>query len=106
MARGKFAHAYYPASYKKWKEQFAEKLDGLDEPLEGPLSLTIRNFIKKPRTSKLTHPIGDVDNYAKSVMDALTQLGFWHDDKQVVSLIVTKEFTPDVALVCIEITNA
>ena len=99
------ASAYYPAAYAQWKAKFAELVDGPDEPLDGPLSLTIRNFVKKPRTSKLDHPVGDVDNYAKSVMDALTQLGFWHDDKQVISLLVTKEFTSDEALVCIEINQ-
>jgi len=33
---------------------------------------------------------GDVDNLAKSVLDALTDCGCWDDDAQVVGLIVTK----------------
>ena len=34
----------------------------------------------------------DVDNLAKAVLDALTVLGFWHDDAQVESLYVVKNY--------------
>jgi Holliday junction resolvase RusA-like endonuclease len=108
MSRGKFAHAYYPKSYKDWKLSFAAKVIGPPSPMDGPLVMSIENVISKPRTSKLTHPVGDVDNYAKSVMDALTELAFWNDDKQVISLHVTKRFavSSETPHVLIEITHA
>lgn len=91
--RGRFPVAYYPESYKKWKEQ----AKGLIEKQQvqkrlGTLEVHITCNIKKPRTSKRYSPKGDVDNYAKSVLDALTAAGVWDDDDQVVSLTVIKRF--------------
>ncbi len=34
----------------------------------------------------------DIDNLLKAVMDALTQIGAWHDDAQVCQIIVRKRF--------------
>jgi Holliday junction resolvase RusA-like endonuclease len=103
MVRGKFAHAYYPAAYKKWKELFAEIVKGPSDPLEGPLVVTINCLVPKPRTSKLQFPKPDVDNYAKSVMDALTQIELWLDDCQVVDLHVTKRFTTGEPLILVSV---
>lgn len=36
---------------------------------------------------------GDCDNRAKSVLDALTQAGFWEDDQYVTTLLVRKRYT-------------
>jgi Holliday junction resolvase RusA-like endonuclease len=96
MTRGKFAHAYYPKSYKDWKEAAATKIGKLQgdlhTPIAGPLRVSIHCYVTRPKTSKLTHPKPDVDNYAKAVMDALTSAEVWGDDCQVVSLIVTKKW--------------
>lgn len=35
---------------------------------------------------------GDVDNFAKLSMDVLTELGWWKDDAQVVSLVTEKVY--------------
>jgi Holliday junction resolvase RusA-like endonuclease len=35
----------------------------------------------------------DADNLAKAVLDALTAVGFWHDDNQVAKLSVRKLYT-------------
>jgi len=93
MTRGKFAHAYYPASYKKWKEAAAEAIGAQiqdAQPVAGPVNVTIECAVKRPKTTKLSHPKPDVDNYAKAVMDALTASSVWSDDSQVIRLVVTK----------------
>jgi Holliday junction resolvase RusA-like endonuclease len=105
---GKFAHAYYPASYKTWKEDAARHLEnaaryaGAPVPFEGPLVVAIVCHVARPKTTKLADPKPDVDNYAKSVLDAATQAGLWDDDSQVVSLSVTKRWAEGEPL--IEIT--
>jgi Holliday junction resolvase RusA-like endonuclease len=61
----------------------------------GPLRVTTSFVTRKPRTSKLTHPIGDVDNYAKAVLDILNKRA-WNDDVQIIDLKATKRFArPD-----------
>lgn len=46
------------------------------------------------RANAPCHPMGkgDVDNLAKAVLDALTQIGLWRDDGQVVKLEVVKRY--------------
>lgn len=96
--RGRFAHAYYPATYKDWKAE-AERLieQAMDKEItatfyDAPLQVLLVCVIVKPKTSKLSKPRGDVDNYAKSIMDALTAAGAWGDDEQVIDLRVVKRW--------------
>lgn len=96
-AIGKFAHAYYPAAYKNWKEEAAKQIRAAVEKLSltqftGPLAVNIHVRATKPRTSKLQFPKPDADNYAKSVLDAATSAELWADDSQVVNLEVFKRW--------------
>lgn len=94
MARGKFAHAYYPASYKKWRAEFLEKLpeEGGTTGFTVPVHVFVTFVCTKPRTTKLLTPKGDIDNYIKSVLDALTDAAVWDDDKLVETIHATKRF--------------
>jgi Holliday junction resolvase RusA-like endonuclease len=46
---------------------------------------------RKPGARSGPHPVGDVDNYAKTVLDACSGIIF-HDDKQVISMHVQKMY--------------
>lgn len=70
-----------------------------DKPFDGPIELTLYFAFPNIKADKgkvkpmTTKP--DFDNLAKSVCDALTDLGFWNDDSQVVFGKVLKFRTPD-----------
>jgi Holliday junction resolvase RusA-like endonuclease len=81
-----------PASYKAYQKEIAAALPACAEPYQGELEIKL-DFVCKPiAKSKFTTPMGDVDNFAKGVMDTLTDEGWWGDDRQIVSLLVTKRF--------------
>lgn len=101
MVRGKFPHVYMPAEYTSWKKDVAafikaevlELFTGTGPALEGPVRVHIEVYIQKPKTSKLQYPKPDVDNYAKSIMDAVTDSeAVWEDDCQVKELIIKKDW--------------
>ncbi len=107
---GKFANVYMPSDYMKWKERAAEVAKGQErlppaELLTRPVTVEIVTNSTKPKTSKLTMPGPDVDNYAKSVLDALTESKcWWADDKQVRSLTITKAWAEGEPGITVKVT--
>lgn len=96
---------YMPSEYTKWKDALADKLRELGWPLlEGAVSVYVcatysmpASWSKKKREAVLLGgeyalPAGDVDNTFKSLGDAMTKAGVWHDDKQVAHLSITKQY--------------
>jgi Holliday junction resolvase RusA-like endonuclease len=67
-------------------------------PLEGSLAVSAVFHVVKPRTSKRQTPIGDVDNYFKT-LDVLNGV-VWDDDDQLVWASMCKRFsdTPGISL--------
>lgn len=67
-------------------------------PWEGPLNLSLVFQIPKPPSVKrdLPHVKPDIDNFIKSVLDAMNPelgwTGFWIDDAQVVKLEARKRY--------------
>lgn len=110
FARGGHVRMYDPGTAEGWKGLIAAaaKPHRPPAPLTGPVDLTIRYFLRRPknhyRTGRYADELKpgapsfhyshrfDVDNLAKAVMDCLTQLGFWEDDGQVALLSVGKRF--------------
>jgi Holliday junction resolvase RusA-like endonuclease len=73
-------------------------------PLRGPVSVFLECVVTTPRSYTQTQRpaaalgvvpvigVEDADNLAKSVLDALTTIGIWEDDKQVDELHVRKRY--------------
>jgi len=88
--------AYTPKETKEYESNIANAYSGVLFA-EGPLhvtlifdndktEITIRSMQNKNNPSKLR---GDIDNYAKSVLDGLNGVAYT-DDKQIVSLELRK----------------
>lgn len=89
------ARVYNPGTAEAWKNDIAiaarEHIPA--QPLTGPILCAIDFFLPRPnRLMRKKDPDGairhygktmDRDNLDKAVLDALTHLGFWHDDGQV-----------------------
>lgn len=85
--------AYMPASYTAFCKEIASALPKTDEPpLDGELAMAIEFVCKPIAKSKFTTPAGDLDNLAKGVMDVLTKEGWYGDDRQITTLLLTKRF--------------
>ena len=93
--RGGRPHAYYAGPYKRFIQEASQAVDfvlGNDLPLiEGMLEVSLRMVVKKPKTTKFSHPKWDIDNGAKACLDCLNKK-LWVDDSQIVALNVTKEW--------------
>lgn len=91
--RGRYPTVYNPAEYTRWKQQTAERLGSLIPPEqlqdwdpERDVRLSAEFVATPPKTTKLTRPKPDLDNYLKAVQDAITQSGLvWRDDTLVAS---------------------
>ncbi len=83
--------AYYGKKYKHFKSKVDQMLPDLyaGEPLSGPLVAIVIFYCKRAKTTKRTWPRGDVDNYAKALLDAGNGR-LYVDDDQIVHLTVTK----------------
>jgi len=88
---------FYAKTYLKWRREADEALKKLRLPLTSkPLSVSVTQVCYKPATTKRPWPRGDVDNHAKSVLDAITRAPFgWRDDDQILELTITKRYAED-----------
>lgn len=100
--RGGRAHAYTPRKTEnaEWRIRmaFLERFPA-HHPLEGPLELYVVAWLALPASTPKKHRLiaqpvtrPDVDNYLKTVLDALNGVA-WHDDSQVTTAICTKRYT-------------
>jgi len=89
--------AYTPAKSRVYMESSVESLKNqwTGEPLMGPIKLVATFVSSRPqvkmtkhfsngRIPKTTKP--DIDNHVKMLLDIITRVGIWDDDKLVVSL--------------------
>lgn len=85
---------YYGKTYKQFRNDIELVLAkrGRAPGWTGPLFILVEHVCQRARTSKRSYPRGDIDNYAKATLDALTTWGAWEDDDQIVGLISTKRY--------------
>lgn len=83
---------YYPPTYKAWKKDARWFMPKVSDPLQGPLAVDMEIICKRPQKPTSSIPVGDVDNYAKAALDAVNDATIWGDDKQVVSMHVSKRY--------------
>jgi len=89
---------YYGKRYTEFRRRGEEILAALDWspalldllPLRGRLALHVVFNVVKPKTSKLQSPIGDLDNYLKT-LDLLNGV-LWKDDRQIEIIHTCKRF--------------
>ena len=83
---------YYAKTYKNWMKEAHDLIPQAGAPWDGHLSVMILFVVKKPKTTKRTNPRGDIDNYLKGILDAMTKRGYWHDDDQITTINANKRF--------------
>jgi Holliday junction resolvase RusA-like endonuclease len=89
---------YYGKNYEKFRTLAKDFLRSFKQtPRSGALNVVLEFLISPPKTTKRDYPRGDVDNFAKGVLDSLTTNGgFWEDDDQITTMTVIKRFArPD-----------
>ena len=112
-AFGKFAQVYNPKTADDWKmivrheAKRAWMQSGNQNPWEGALRVDLAFYFPRPKNHfrsngelKPTAPRWhtskpDRDNSDKSVLDALTNLGIWRDDKQVSDGRIQKKYATE-----------
>lgn len=109
--RGKHASVYHPTDGPDagWRADVtaAALPHRPDQPMSGAVAVSLLLTFPRPKshygtgrnTTKLRPraPVDhtskpDADNAAKLILDQLTELGYWHDDAQVVLLTVEKRW--------------
>ncbi len=89
---------YYPKTYRNWMLDAAKQLSDLPDPTffwskSQPLYVEVEAVCKRPAKPTNRYPMGDVDNYAKAIIDAIQKDGrVFADDKQVVWCVATKRY--------------
>jgi Holliday junction resolvase RusA-like endonuclease len=85
--------AYYEKSYKDWMKAATAHLEAARLPyFSGPVSVYMTVSVARPKKPVNPYPRGDLDNYAKGPLDALTKAGVWSDDNQVVGMYIEKHY--------------
>lgn len=101
FSRGGHARVYNPDTADGWKAAVtsAGASKQPKHPYEGAMSVRLIFYMPRPqRLSRKCDPNGalpctakpDVDNLAKSTIDAMTDAGWWNDDAQLAELHVLK----------------
>jgi len=94
-ARTKGNYVYLPSDYREWRQQASAQLREQGTPL-GAVPVAVGTIVYADRIIVTVEPVapnrpkgvrGDLDNYVKAVLDALTDANTIDNDRQVVTLI-------------------
>ena len=98
--RGRHASVYNPDSADEWKAAVREMAIKFapPRPWKGPVAMDLALWLPRPKRLKVAGASDydahdgtpDVDNLAKAVLDAMSDCGWWLDDRQVSSLTAKK----------------
>lgn len=90
---------YFSKNYEDFRNEcykFLVKIKNQYKQKDCEYRVDITFVCKRPSKPANSYPIGDVDNYLKGPLDALTKVGmFWHDDTQIVHLVGFKRYQKD-----------
>lgn len=83
--------------YKKFRKEVHDYLTEVTASMDmdilyEPLDVAITVSCKPPASSKLPFPLGDVDNFSKSILDVCTGV-VWVDDWQIRKETISKEWS-------------
>ena len=83
---------YYGKKYTQWRKDAEETIETSMSTITDPCVVVVEQVVEKPKTSKLSFPRGDVDNYAKAPLDAMTKKDYWTDDNLILGMFASKRF--------------
>lgn len=88
---------YYGKNYTKFRRQAEIEIpnvikDHTPYSLDTPLLVIATSYVNQPRTSERDWPRGDVDNYAKAILDACNGI-VWEDDDSILLLVTSKAWS-------------
>jgi Holliday junction resolvase RusA-like endonuclease len=88
--------AYFPKTYTDFRNELYRELMRVKKQYPKTFSaykVEIEFICKRPKNPSNKYPVGDIDNYLKGPLDAITKAEmFWEDDIQVICLSGTKRY--------------
>lgn len=90
--------AYYAGKYKNFlveaPKAIPESIEYFDKGTA--IEVAVQFICQRPLKPANPYPVGDVDNYAKGILDAITKQGtYWKDDAQITKLTLVKRYAID-----------
>lgn len=90
---------YFSKNYEAFRNECYRYLSKIKRkyPQElGTFRVNILFICYKPKKPTQDYPRGDVDNFLKGPLDAMTKVGMvWHDDMQITKLTGTKRYAKE-----------
>lgn len=85
---------YYTARYKEFLETLRKRIEDVDAPPQSnSVTIFLTFVIRRPKNPAHSYPRGDLDNYAKGVLDCLVKgCKIIHDDSQIIALHLRKAY--------------
>lgn len=95
ISRGRVCQSILSAKGREYAHKLVEQI-GPQKPIQGRLAVSV--LLCPPDKRRR-----DLDNYMKSLLDALTKCGVWEDDSQIDRLTIDRGPIENRCLVTIEV---